>query len=479
MKIRKTGAHSTRCLLTVATCAVTAVVLFACQQPAGLENLNFSNEPLMPDTHSTPAQSSGVDMAALDAIQLTGREANTAHAQGGGLTGCWFPRQGRYMDWVVFPQHRTRQQMDTEVEQAYDQWKSLYLLEEQEISPVGGPLYRVTFGKNKRDQTVSEGQGYGMLLATLMAGYEPRAQQIFNGLWYYSKAHPSLTDARFMAWIVPEPEGGTSAAFDAEIDMAYALILADALWGSQGMVNYRTEALIKINGILETMIGPNSHLPMLGDWVDPWGAEYNQYSVRSSDLVAFYFRVFERYTGNPAWHAVAAASTDALTAFQSTVTPTTGLFADFLRVDSTGGVAQAEAFFLEGEYDNAYYYNAGRTPWRIGLDALLNGDAQSKAQLAKLGGFVQSQTDGWDPDKLRAGYTLDGAVIGDYFTSFFAAPFAVSLMSNPQARALLEHFYSALYKRSEDYYEDSINLLSLLLMTGNVWDPTVSGCQQR
>jgi len=58
---------------------------------------------------------------------------------------------------------------------------------------------------------------------------------------------------------------------------------------------------------------------------------------------------------------------------------------------------------------------------------------------------------------------------GNYFTTLFAAPFAVALMSEPRYQQRLNELYDAIYQRREDYFEDSINLLSLLLLTGNFW----------
>ena len=70
-----------------------------------------------------------------------------------------------------------------------------------------------------------------------------------------------------MSWQVPgEPEGSASA-FDGDADIAYALLLADAQWGSGGSIDYAREARTMIAGILESTIGPDSRLPMLGDWV--------------------------------------------------------------------------------------------------------------------------------------------------------------------------------------------------------------------
>ena len=47
--------------------------------------------------------------------------------------------------------------------------------------------------------TVSEAHGYGMMLAALMAGYDPEAQSIFDGLFAFYRDHPSSLTPGLMA----------------------------------------------------------------------------------------------------------------------------------------------------------------------------------------------------------------------------------------------------------------------------------------
>jgi Glycosyl hydrolases family 8 len=126
--------------------------------------------------------------------------------------------------------------------------------------------------------------------------------------------------------------------------------------------------------------------------------------------------------------------------------------------------------FLEGPDDGHFYYNAGRDPIRIGTDALLNNDLRSKAQVQKMSLWLESATA--SPEDIKAGYTLGGTPIGNYFTSFFVAPFGVAAMLEPTQQSWLNNLYDSVYQAHEDYYEDSITLLCLLIMTGNYWNPT-------
>lgn len=48
-------------------------------------------------------------------------------------------------------------------------------------------------------------------------------------------------------------------------------------------------------------------------------------------------------------------------------------------------------------------------------------------------------------------------------------------MTEPSQQQWLDDLYDAVRGRFEDYYEDSVTLLCLLVMTGNFWDPSTIG----
>ncbi len=385
-----------------------------------------------------------------------------------------FPQHVAYAPGTIRPNHRTQAQQDDDVRAAYDHWKAHYL-RAAGTTAAGRPLYRISSGTEDPDRTVSEGQGYGMLIVALMAGYDPDAQTIFDGLWQFARAHPSKIDPRLMAWEVPEPTGGTDSAFDGDADMAYALLLADAQWGSDGDLDYRAAAETLITAIGQSTVGPHTHLPLLGDWVEAYDDdEYTEYTVRTSDFMPAHFRAYGRFIGDPLWQKVVSATQTAVAHIQADYSPQTGLLPDFLVPASAEDHTLRPAYpnFLEGEHDGDYDYNAGRDPWRIATDALLNDDPTSRAQARKMAEWIFATTGG-DPLAIRAGYTLDGEpTTDDDFTTFFAAPFGVALMTTDHQQ-FLNDLYDAVYNIYEDYYEDSVTLLSLLVITGNYWDPTV------
>jgi hypothetical protein len=215
---------------------------------------------------------------------------------------------------------------------------------------------------------------------------------------------------------------------------------------------------------------------MLGDWVDADGEQYNEYTPRSSDFILGHFRAFGRATGDTAWQATVDACQRVVAQLQDEYSPDTGLLPDFIQPVSTadGTFRPADPGFLEGENDGSYGYNAGRDPWRLVTDGLLNGDPASRAAAGKIAAWAADFAGG-DPAKIRAGYRLDGTPLpgSDYFTTFFVAPLGVAAMTDARQQQWLNTIYDAVFDVSEDYYEDSVTLLCLLVMTGNFWDPTV------
>ena len=80
------------------------------------------------------------------------------------------------------------------------------------------------------------------------------AKMIFDGLYRFYRSHPSRNNPRLMAWSQIKgcgnaPKGDDSAA-DGDLDIAYALWLADRQWGSAGEINYSADAKVLLEAIL-------------------------------------------------------------------------------------------------------------------------------------------------------------------------------------------------------------------------------------
>ncbi len=401
-----------------------------------------------------------------------------------------FPQHLDYGPDSILPNQYPREWMDDDVRDFYDYWKQEYVVSAG-ADTTGNPMSRIAFGHHSEvDEnsnplypiTVSEGQGYGMLITALMAGHDPDAQPRFDALLRFAERHPSHIDHHLMGWCVPknnpvcqsedDPQAETDSAFDGDADIAYALLLADRQWGSQGAIDYASMARTRIQAIMASTIGPNSRLPLLGDWVDPSGPIYNQYTQRTSDFMPETFRAFQQFTGNSAWRQV--LDTTRATAFwlQRHFSRSAGLFPDFVvpRSPRNHKPKPAPSNFLEASTDGQYAYNAARVPLRFGLDALLNGNAASRHIARTISAWARNHHA--DPSHIVDGYNLNGYPLPDRgFSSAFVAPLGVAAMTDPAHQDWLNQLYDRVNQEHENYYEDSLDLLSLLAMTGNFWRP--------
>ncbi len=372
-----------------------------------------------------------------------------------------FPQEVAYKKSSSLSQY-SQKTLEKNVANYYDIWKRDFLVKQKD-------LYRIASDKDDKSRTVSEGQGYGMMIVALMAGYDRDAQKIFDGLYHFAKKHPSEICGSFMTWQVPAKKGGSDSAFDGDADIAYALMLASKQWGNTGKVHYANEAKNIINALSLMAIGKESHLPLLGDWVEQNGKKYNQYTTRTSDFMPSHFRAFYRFTGDKKWLSVIETTNRALAMIQNNPTNKTALVSDFIYHDKQG-YHPTKRKFLEEE-DDSYYYNACRVPLRIGLDALLNGDKISQEISKSMLSWIVEKS-GKNVANIKSGYRLSGQVIGDYSSAVFVAPFGVAAKLDASKQAFLDAIYEMVKSSHENYFEDSVNLLSQLVMIEAFWDPT-------
>lgn len=374
-----------------------------------------------------------------------------------------FPQQVAYIKSNKLS-HYTHKILAENVAKYYQQWKKDFLVKE-------GPFYRVATDKKTKLRTVSEGQGYGMMIVALMAGEEKEAQKIFDGLYYFVKANPSEACDAFMTWQVPPKKGESDSAFDGDADIAYALMLASKQWGDSG-IDYATEARRLLKNLEQKVIGDKSNLPLLGDWVVKDGKKYNQYTTRTSDFMLSHFRAFYAFTGNKRWLDIISQTQKALLDVQHSSKNKTGLVSDFVYFDKASKTYKPTVRKFLEEEDNSYYYNACRVPMRVGLDALLNADITSIKIVKKMTSWIRKNSHA-NARHIYPGYRLSGKAISkEYTSSVFIAPFAVGAKLGKENQTFLDTLYEAVKKRHEDYYEDSVNLLSQLIMIEAFWDPT-------
>ncbi|MGD8195464.1 glycosyl hydrolase family 8 [Herbiconiux sp. P18] len=351
---------------------------------------------------------------------------------------------------------------------AYDSWKTDYLR-----AGCGAGRYYVDASSSTDSLVVSEGQGYGMVVTALMAGEDPEAQTLFDGLFAYVEDHPSDGDPRLMSWhqdtgcaSIP---GDSGSATDGDLDIAFALLLADTQWGSAGGVDYRAEALEIIAGIKQNEINPTTFLPKLGDWIDPSDTD-RWFAVRSSDLMTDHFIAFQHATGDAFWSTVTAKTNALITSMQSRYAATTGLLPDFIvRTNTTA--RPAPAGFHETDRDGMFAWNACRDPWRLSASALAAGDPAAGAAVARITNWAKSTTGG-DPSAFHAGYRLNGRELESWSDSAFTGPITAAALVRSSDQAWLDAAWAELVSApSGGYFADTVRLQSMLLVSNNYWIP--------
>ncbi|MFT5039134.1 MAG: endo-1,4-beta-D-glucanase Y [Hyphomicrobiaceae bacterium] len=376
-----------------------------------------------------------------------------------------------YAAGSVVPNHVSQAALDQAVRDFYDDWKAEYL--EQGCGL--GRVY-VRSAIDGSNLTVSEAHGYGMMILALMAGHDPDAQTLFDGMVAYFGDHPTVTHDNLMAWNQTKScadSQGADSASDGDLDIAYALLLAAKQWGSCASVDYASKATAVISDIKDGDLDTTANYVLLGDWVTPDDTTYYP-STRTSDFLTGHYRSFADATADAAWLGLIDTTYDIVATMQSTAAPATGLLPDFV-LDPLGSPVPAGPGFLEGNNDGFYSYNAARDPWRLGTDFLISDEARARTAVAAINAFARSTTSN-DPSGFRAGYELDGTPIAgsDFLSMAFVAPLGVSAMVDATNQAWLNDIWDLVVAtpvEAESYFENTLKLLSMIVMSRNWWAP--------
>lgn len=373
-----------------------------------------------------------------------------------------FPQNIDYLG--IQPNNHTTVQQNNDVKAFYDYWKGRYL----KPATTGG-YYVHGADTDGLGKGTSESHGYGMVLTALMAGHDPDAKQEFDGLFNFFDSHRSVLNPYLMGWFINATESGTgtySSATDGDMDIAYALLLADKQWGSTGTIDYKNEAIDMINnGLRIGDYSSNSKRLMLGDW------DSNALTTRSSDWMPGHLRAFEHVTGDQEW--LAGINEIYTMVDQINATTTTGLMPDFV----TGVIAGPDLGNANGTgelHAGDYFYNAARTPLRIAIDYIHNGNLSAKAASDKLTSWAKLQVgNNYNFNQYFSGYTIQGTALAgsNYSSTVFVAPVVIAASVDSANQAFVNAGWNYMRTTQESYFEDSVNLLSMLAITGNWWAP--------
>ena len=382
-----------------------------------------------------------------------------------------FPVHTVYSANTIKPDNYNQAELDEQTASFYDDWKAVYLKND-----CGDPdQYYVL--KSDPELTVSEGIGYGMMITAYMAGHDGDARTYFDGLYRWFAAHPSNLTPDLMDWTqltcVDDATDDDNSASDGDIDIAFALLLAHAQWGSDGEVDYLSEAQAIIAAIMGSEVHPATLTVRLGDWCTADEPLF-YWSTRTSDFILDHFKVFACVANDPDWNTVVDNCYILMEGMRTDYSPSTGLMPDFI-TDVNSEPQPAGPSFLEDPNDGAYNYNACRVPWRVGVDLLINGDQRARTTVATINTWLIGATGG-DVTAISNGYGLDGTALALENDASFIGPFTVGAMADAGNQSWLNNLYAELLTNNDvaegHYFPNTLKLLSMITISGNYWVPT-------
>lgn len=327
-----------------------------------------------------------------------------------------------------------------------------------------------TIGTN---EAVSEGQGYGMLLAVLMSD-----QATFNRIFeaansqMWDNSHKSL-----YKWSLPN--GSLGAATDADLDYALALVYADELqkagfWQAYNKngITYGSRALESIKSIRQNMTASDHLLPG-----DNWGGDGIN-NLNPGYFATAWMKVFNAYQKEVDFTPVI---NNAYSVLAKTPRYAQGQTPDWCNTSgqqsSQGGSKQYRGMGMLSD--------AIRTPWRIAADALWFNESRAKtycnnsmktltqyanANSRLLAAQMAEYTDGGQPITETAGSFSNVAmwscaILGSDNTAYSGKAltsvlFAIITGTN------LDFFGDSALQDHQFYYKQSIAMLGFALVGG-------------
>lgn len=375
-----------------------------------------------------------------------------------------------------------------EVDQAWADYKRDFITP---LNAGGGGRLRVIRPENMND-TVSEGQAYGLLLAAVFDD-----QPTFDSLWGFALLH--LNSNGLMKFLI-NPAGTAidqGAALDADVDMAMAMIYAcervnDSEWSpSSKGYNYCQIATDLINAVWDNEIDKAGAQPVAGlnnnqgfevipgDLFRLQANYPNEGITNLSYFAPSYFRLFASFTNNPGWLDAVDRSYEIIELTQTAIPGNcTGFVPNWSKYN---GEAQTPTFM----YNNPelWGFDAARTAWRVALDRFWFDSTESATVLNRIGSFYATV----GIVNVRAEYSLDGtfdAMTADYQNGFFLGNAAPAIWAAPslspvncgQASGGIKSNAQQAYNRLnnqglENYYSDSWRVLGMALMAGRLYNP--------
>jgi endo-1,4-beta-D-glucanase Y len=370
----------------------------------------------------------------------------------------------------------TQAELDAAVKAAYDKWKAAYVMAacEGHVVKAGGDL------------TSSTALGNGMIITAMMAGHDPEAQTVFDGMFAVGRKFPSYLSVSVPAkhGIGPRPGNANLLAYavgagckkvsegdsatDGDQAFAFGLVLADKQWDSGGKVNYLDEAKKTIKAIQLYDMNPQK-APGIGDWASLPGEGMWTTVAKPPNFMLGHLRGFGTATGEAYWMQAVDSTQTIIADAQTKYSPMAGLFSQYLM--GSKNLPGGNTVLPEDRNARDFFDDAALIPLWLAADYLGSGDARSKAALTRINDWIKGKTGG-DPGKIVDGYRLNGDPIGTKGTMAYVAPFATVAIFDAANQAWLDAAWKLMTAApTTNQVADTTNLLGMLIVTGNWWQP--------
>jgi endo-1,4-beta-D-glucanase Y len=347
----------------------------------------------------------------------------------------------------------TQNQIST-ISQQWSSWKT-NRLSTSGISPATNAV-RVLW--TDQSTTISEGMGYGMLLALYFDD-----ETTFDQLYAYVVAHENSEG--HMDWHLDQngvpttSDGGTNAATDGDEDMAMALYGASIRWGSSSRYTYLVEAKRLIGAIRNYELSFNGSTPYLISDDNTYSGDINSNTDPSYFSPAWY-QTFYNITADNTWLSVSGSCASILAAATNGAT---GLTPNWCQTNGS------QSPYHNSAYDYQWGYDAFRCSFRQAINFSWFDTSASQQYASKVGAFYGNLGAG----AVGSVRNLDGTIPSGYNYNdncFLSGAVCAVLQNNSRNAAT---FFTALQSANvgNDYYSGCWQLLAELYASGSLPNP--------
>ena len=370
-----------------------------------------------------------------------------------------------------------RRELDAVVKAAYDKWKAAYVM-----AACDGYVVKTASGT-----TSSSALGNGMIITAMMAGHDPQAQTIFDGMFAVGRKFPSGLSVS-----VPAKHGIGPRPGNEYLARAYA-VGANCSRVQRGRLGPGRRPPLRLRadpGRQAVGLDRQGQLPRRGEedrqrhqalrhepaeadrprrlgvaarrgHVDHGGHAPNYFMVG-------YFHAYAKASGDMYW----------MQAVDAVQTPIADVQTRFSAHDRPAAAVPGRRHEPAGRHLPARRQRAATTsaapaciPLWLASDYIGSGDMRSKAALTKITDWLKTKTGG-DATKIVDGYRLNGDAIGTTGTMAFVAPFGAIAIFDAANQAWLDSIWKLMSAApTASQAADTANLLGMLMVTGNWWQP--------